>query len=180
MGVSELLKLIGEKAPGLGEKVSRGGLASLDLLAQNPEIIPNIEKLREQEEPELFTHVFGIPTPFMQLGTYLGVEGWKGLALDVIADPTNFIGGLGSLSAKAARGGRIARGMIGAGKLSKAKSLAISTAEHLAETAKGLGDVSEAEKAAESFFHTPMAADVVREIAFKNAAASHKIGRAHV
>lgn len=124
MGAGDLLKFFAEKAPAAADNVSRAGLASLDLLAQNPEIIPNIEKLREQEEPELFTHIFGIPTPFMQLGTYLGMEGWKGLAVDIIADPLNYIGGLGSLTGKAARGGRLARAFEGADRVAAASGKA--------------------------------------------------------
>jgi len=51
------------------------------------------------KERGLFTHIGGVPTPFMQVGTFLGIENdWLRLAVDMIVDPLNLISGVGALT----------------------------------------------------------------------------------
>lgn len=175
--MADFLKALLGHAPGAAEKTTRGGLAIADLISKNPEIIAGVEKLTEDEEPELFTRILGIPTPFMQLGTYMGIEGWKGLAVDLIADPTNFLGGLGSLTKAARGGGKIARALEGAEKVAevtKASRLgrgekAFARAAKEAEIAKGTESLARfpGKSAALSLNQGSKAAEVAKEIAFK-------------
>ncbi len=80
---------------------------------------PRTEPVVRQER-QLFTRIGGVPTPFLQLGTFMGLDGFSALAVDIITDPWTWlsfgIGGLSKLGraskfatefSKATRGGRI-------------------------------------------------------------------------
>lgn len=127
-----LLELLAKRGIPLGEGASRGTLEIGKYVTEHPGVIPRVERLKEKEEPTLFTHVFGIPTPFLQLGSYLGMEGWGATAVDIITDPSTYLGGWGSLT-RAGKAGRVARAAAGAEKVAAATKGA-TVAEQIARS----------------------------------------------
>lgn len=117
--LGDLLGGIGKAGLATGEIAGRGTVEASEFLFRHPGTIPRVERLKPEEEPELFVRFFGIPTPFMQLGSYLGVEGWKGFALDMITDPLTYLGGWGALT-RGGQAGKIARAAGGAERAGEA------------------------------------------------------------
>lgn len=70
-------------------------------------VAPQVVRLPEDEEREhLFARFFGIPTPFLQLGTYLGLKGLSAFVVDMVTDPLTWLsGGLTGAGRAAERAG---------------------------------------------------------------------------